>query len=80
MKICRFEKGEIPSGDGVEGGKKAVEEDMAVFEEGISKKSRSIFREMEAAAKAAPAVPAHLPSPATRSDSVRRPREVRFLV
>ncbi|XP_066908169.1 uncharacterized protein [Halyomorpha halys] len=68
----RFEKGDTGAGEG-DGSKKAVEEDMAVFEEGISKKSRNIFLEMEAAAKSNPVVPGqHSPA---RTDSVRRPRE-----
>nr|BAN20866.1 conserved hypothetical protein [Riptortus pedestris] len=72
----RFEKGEAGAGDGNDN-KKAVDEDMAVFEEGISKKSRSIFLEMEAAAKAtAPVLPTqNLPA---RTDSVRRPREAYY--
>ncbi|CAH1391686.1 unnamed protein product [Nezara viridula] len=68
----RFEKGDTGAGEG-DGSKKAVDEDMAVFEEGISKKSRNIFLEMEAAAKSNPIVPGqHSPA---RTDSVRRPRE-----
>nr|XP_024218656.1 LIM domain and actin-binding protein 1 isoform X14 [Halyomorpha halys] len=71
----RFEKGDTGAGEG-DGSKKAVEEDMAVFEEGISKKSRNIFLEMEAAAKSNPVVPGqHSPA---RTDSVRRPREAYY--
>ncbi|CAH1391692.1 unnamed protein product [Nezara viridula] len=71
----RFEKGDTGAGEG-DGSKKAVDEDMAVFEEGISKKSRNIFLEMEAAAKSNPIVPGqHSPA---RTDSVRRPREAYY--
>lgn len=52
---------------------------MAVFEEGISKKSRNIFLEMEAAAKSNPVVVPGQHSPA-RTDSVRRPREVNIKI
>ncbi|XP_073977211.1 uncharacterized protein isoform X22 [Rhodnius prolixus] len=48
----KFEKGETVQSDEEDGGgggkNRGVEEDMSVFEEGISKKSRSIFLEMDA--------------------------------
>ncbi|BET02778.1 LIM domain [Nesidiocoris tenuis] len=46
----KFEKGEVIHSESDEEGrnKKTLNEDMSVFEEGISKKSRSIFLEMDA--------------------------------
>ncbi|XP_021930309.1 uncharacterized protein LOC110834880 isoform X15 [Zootermopsis nevadensis] len=87
----RFERGEVlPDDDAVEEGvvkddhsKKAVDEDMSVFEAGISKKSRSLFLELDATAaknhhqqqpSASP-----LKSPLPVDDARRRSRETVLL-
>ncbi|KAF6200963.1 hypothetical protein GE061_005410 [Apolygus lucorum] len=72
----RFEKGEVVHSDSDEESrnKKTLNEDMSVFEEGISKKSRSIFLEMDASvAKTASVAPV---SPAPQKEMKPRiPRE-----
>lgn len=67
----RFEKGEVTS---VEEQQKE-QEDMSVFESGISKKSRSIFMELDANASKPPQLSPVLPSKSS-SDVIRKTREV----
>lgn len=69
----RFEKGEITS---VEENNKE-QEDMSVFESGISKKSRSIFMELDANASKPPQLSPVSPSKSS-SDVIRKTREVGF--
>uniref|UniRef100_A0A8D8X089 Xin actin-binding repeat-containing protein 2 n=1 Tax=Cacopsylla melanoneura TaxID=428564 RepID=A0A8D8X089_9HEMI len=74
----KFERGELgEDGEGGEGrNKSAIEEDLGVFEAGISKKSRSLFLELDAnAAKTVTSTPPpHSASPRSpRFDESRRP-------
>ncbi|XP_069692992.1 uncharacterized protein [Periplaneta americana] len=79
----RFERGEVlPDEDADETdehGKKSVDEDMSVFEAGISKKSRSLFLELDATAaktqQQQPALMSPLRSPLPKDDSRRTSRE-----
>nr|CAD7255946.1 unnamed protein product [Timema shepardi] len=75
----KFERGEILPDDDEDGGKedpgkRAKDEDLSVFEAGISKKSRSLFLELDATAaktqQAAPLLMSPIKSPApVREDS-----------
>nr|CAD7397031.1 unnamed protein product [Timema poppensis] len=75
----KFERGEILPDDDEDGGKedpgkRAKDEDLSVFEAGISKKSRSLFLELDASAaktqQAAPLLMSPIKSPApVREDS-----------
>lgn len=68
----RFERGEVTS---VEENREKEQEDMSVFESGISKKSRSIFMELDANASKAPQLSPVSPSKST-SEVIKKTREV----
>ncbi|PNF21135.1 hypothetical protein B7P43_G05074 [Cryptotermes secundus] len=83
----KFERGEVlPDDDAAEEddrSKKGMEEDMSVFEAGISKKSRSLFLELDATAvktqqqqQQQQPLLSPLKSPLTKDDPRRRLREV----
>ncbi|KAI5735434.1 hypothetical protein M8J77_018239 [Diaphorina citri] len=71
----KFERGELGDEEGEGRNKSAIEEDLGVFEAGISKKSRSLFLELDAnAAKTVVTTPPpHSASPRSpRFDEARR--------
>ncbi|XP_024084724.1 F-actin-monooxygenase MICAL3 isoform X18 [Cimex lectularius] len=74
----KFEKGEPVRSDDEEDNKgKKVEEDMSVFEEGISKKSRSIFLQMDAKAVKSQAV-SNIVQPPRKETKTKMAREVYY--
>lgn len=68
----KFEKGEIYSEDSL---KDKENEDMSVFESGISKKSRSIFLELDANAQKTPQISPMSPVKVSK-DTIRKARDV----